>query len=192
MYTTWDELKTACQKCENCNLCKTRTNVVVRQGNENAEVLFIGEGPGQNEDLQGKPFVGRSGNLLTDMLREVGLERDKNFYITNIVKCRPPENRDPLPEEQSQCLAWLGEQVHLLKPKIIVCVGRISAQKLISKDFRVTIDHGKFYKRNDIVYMGTFHPAAILRNPNNKPLAQNDFLRLRDVILKICPSTYEK
>ena len=192
MYTTWDELKSACKKCEKCNLYKTRTNVVVGQGDETADVLFIGEGPGQNEDLQGKPFVGRSGNLLMEMLKEVGLIRDKNFYITNIVKCRPPENRDPLPEEQSQCLDWLGEQVRLLKPKIIVCIGRISAQKLISKDFKVTLDHGKFHKRNDIIYMGTFHPAAILRNPKNKPLAQNDFQQLRDTILKICPNTYEK
>ena len=120
MYNTWEELKTACEQCGKCELCKTRHNVVVGVGSENAEVMFIGEGPGENEDLQGEPFVGRAGKLLDKMLVAVDLDRNKNIYIANIVKCRPPQNRDPKPEEQEQCIEWLRAQVKMINPKIIV------------------------------------------------------------------------
>ena len=130
---TWEELRQECLNCRKCGLCQTRTNVVFGVGKEDAEVMFIGEGPGQQEDLKGEPFVGRSGQLLDKLMATVDLFRDKNIYIANTVKCRPPQNRDPLPEEQEECSAWLDSQIALMRPKIIVCVGRISAQRDISR-----------------------------------------------------------
>lgn len=165
MYQTLDELKHECLACRKCELGAARTNLVFGVGKENAEVLFIGEGPGEQEDLKGEPFVGRSGQLMDKYMDAVGLSRKKNIYIANIVKCRPPHNRDPKPEEQDVCIHWLREQVRLIKPKIIVCVGRIAAQRLIDKNFRVTQQHGEFIEKNGILLMGTFHPAALLRNP---------------------------
>ena len=126
--STWEELRQECLNCRKCGLCQTRTNVVFGVGKEDAEVMFIGEGPGQQEDLKGEPFVGRSGQLLDKLMATVDLFRDKNIYIANTVKCRPPQNRDPLPEEQEACSAWLDRQIALMRPKIIVCVGRISAK----------------------------------------------------------------
>ena len=184
MYNNWEKLEEDCRKCDKCDLCKTRTNLVFGIGNKNADVLFVGEGPGENEDLQGEPFVGRSGKLLDSMLKFIDLDRNENIYIANIVKCRPPKNRDPLPQEQDICIEWLREQVRLIKPKIIVCLGRVSAQRLISPDFKVTQQHGEFIEKNGILFMGTFHPAALLRNPNNKPLAFEDFIKLRDKLTK--------
>ena len=191
MYDSWDKLELDCLCCEKCNLCKTRTNVVFGVGNKEAEVLFIGEGPGQNEDLQGEPFVGRGGQLLDKMLTAIDLDRKKNIYIANMVKCRPPKNRDPLPAEQEACLPWLREQVRLLRPKIIVCLGRISAQRLIDKNFRVTKQHGQFMEKNGVWMMGTYHPASLLRNPQQKPEALEDFIALREKIWEVCPETYE-
>ncbi|MBP9989165.1 MAG: uracil-DNA glycosylase [Ruminococcus sp.] len=190
MYNSWNELKHDCSVCNKCPLGATRTNLVFGIGNENAEVLFIGEGPGEQEDLKGEPFVGRSGQLLDKYMNAIDLSRDKNIYIANMVKCRPPQNRDPKQDEQDECIYWLREQVRLMKPKIIVCVGRISAQKLISPDFRVTKQHGEFIEKNGVLMMGTFHPAALLRNPNNKPDALEDFLKLRDKIKEVCEHTY--
>lgn len=190
-YSNWQELKDACMGCQNCPLGATRTNLVFGTGNENAEVLFVGEGPGENEDLQGEPFVGRGGKLLDKYLEAIDLSRDKNIYIANMVKCRPPHNRDPKPEEQEECIKWLREQFRLLRPKIIVCLGRISAQKLISPDFKVTKQHGEFFEKGGVLMMGTFHPAALLRNPNQKPAALEDFIKLRDKIEEICDHTYD-
>ncbi len=190
MYKTWDELKTACEQCERCELCKTRHNVVVGVGSENAEVMFIGEGPGENEDLQGEPFVGRAGKLLDKMLTAVDLDRNKNIYIANIVKCRPPQNRDPKPEEQEQCIEWLRSQVRLIKPKIIVCLGRIAAAKIIKPDIKITKEHGQWIQKGDYLMMAMLHPAAILRDPRRKPEAFNDFLILREKINEICDHTY--
>ena len=177
-------------QCRSCALADTRTNVVFGVGAKNAEILLIGEGPGQSEDEQGIPFVGKAGQLLDDMLEIIGLDRTK-VYIANIVKCRPPQNRDPLPAEQEMCIGWLREQTRLLKPKIIVCLGRISATKLISPDFKVTKQHGQFIEKNGTLMMGTFHPAALLRNPNQKPAALEDFVALREKIMEVCPETYE-
>lgn len=191
MYNSFEELKTACESCTKCGLCETRHNVVVGVGNPKADVLFIGEGPGENEDLQGEPFVGRAGKLLDKMLLAVDLDRNKNIYIANIVKCRPPKNRDPKPEEQEMCIEWLRNQVRLIKPKIIVCLGRISAQKLIDPNLRITKEHGNFIQKGNFLMMPMFHPAAILRNPNQKPEAFGDFLKLRDKIEEICPETYD-
>ena len=191
MYDSWDKLELDCLCWEKCNLCKTRTNVVFGVGNKEAEVLFIGEGPGQNEDLQGEPFVGRGGQLLDKMLTAIDLDRKKNIYIANIVKCRPPKNRDPLPEEQEQCIDWLKNQVHLIRPKIIVCLGRIAAMKIIKSDIKITKEHGIFFEKNGVSMMATLHPAALLRNPRQKPEAFEDFLKLRDKIREICIHTYD-
>ena len=138
MYEEWETLKNDCLKCKKCRLCETRTNVVFGYGNPLAEVMFVGEGPGEQEDIQGKPFVGRSGKLLDKMLLEIGLSREENIYIANIVKCRPPKNRDPLPEEQEMCIDWLRNQTALLKPKLIVAVGRIAAMKIIDDKIKIT------------------------------------------------------
>lgn len=180
MYQSWDELKNACLNCKKCGLCETRTNVVFGMGKQDAQVMFIGEGPGEQEDLQGKPFVGRSGQLLDKMLAAVDLDRNENIYIGNIVKCRPPKNRDPLPEEQERCIDWLRNQFALIRPKIVVCLGRIAAMKLIRPDFRIMKEHGQFYDKNGVLMMATLHPAALLRNPNNKPAAFEDFIKLRE------------
>ena len=168
----WETLKNDCLACQRCPLHTTRHNVVFGQGVENAEVLFVGEGPGQSEDEQGLPFVGRS-----------------NCYIANIVKCRPPQNRDPLPAESEACMPWLREQFRLLRPKIVVCLGRIAAQRMIRADFSVTKEHGTFIEKNGILFMGTFHPAALLRQPQNKPEAFGDFVALRDKIHGVCEHT---
>lgn len=185
----WKALKEECRRCRACGLCETRHNVVFGVGNPQAEVLFIGEGPGENEDLQGEPFVGRAGKLLDVMLEAVGLSRKHNIYIANMVKCRPPQNRDPLPEEQEACAPWLREQLRLLSPKIVVCLGRIAAFQFISPTFKVTRQHGEFFEKNGVLYMGMFHPAAILRNPSQKPAAFADFVKLRDKVEEICTHT---
>ncbi len=188
-YTDFNALKAACKDCQKCVLAATRQNVVFGIGAENAEILFVGEGPGANEDKEGLPFVGAAGKLLDIMLDAVGLSREKNVYIANIVKCRPPQNRDPLPEEQEACIGWLKAQVSILRPKIIVCLGRVAAQKIIDPDFRVTRQHGEFVERRGVYMMGTYHPAALLRNPNDKPAAFEDLLKLRDLIPYVCEHT---
>ncbi len=188
-YMDWDDLSEQCRKCTACDLAKTRNNVVVGVGRPDAEILFVGEGPGEQEDLKGEPFVGRGGQLLDKMLAAVGLSRQHNIYIANIVKCRPPKNRDPLPDEQEACIHWLREQVSLIRPKIMVCLGRVAACRIISPDFKVTLQHGEFIKKGNILMMGTFHPAAILRNPNLKPDAFADYLALRDEIARVCEHT---
>ena len=185
----FEQLKNECLTCRRCNLCETRTQVVFGTGNEQAEVLFIGEGPGENEDKQGEPFVGRGGKLLDTMLEAVGLSRRHNIFIANMVKCRPPKNRDPLPEEQAACSEWLRRQIDWINPKIIVCLGRIAAMKFIGEDFKVTKQHGQFVEKDGRLVMGTFHPAAILRNPHQKPAGFADFVALRDKIAEICDHT---
>ena len=185
---TWEELNSACMACNKCRLCETRTNVVFGDGNPDAEVLFIGEGPGEQEDLTGLPFVGRAGKLLDDMLSMIGLDRSKVF-IANIVKCRPPNNRDPLPDEQSICIEWLRRQTALIKPKIIVCLGRISAKVIIRPDFRITEEHGQWFVKANTHIMATLHPAALLRDPRRRPDSFEDFENLRLKIEEICEKT---
>lgn len=186
----WEQLEQACRSCQRCALADGRHNVVFGVGPRDAEVMCIGEGPGENEDLQGEPFVGRGGKLLDDMLELIDLDRSRNVYIANIVKCRPPQNRDPLPAESEACMPWLREQFRLLRPKIVVCLGRIAAQRMIRADFSVTKEHGTFIEKNGILFMGTFHPAALLRQPQNKPEAFGDFVALRDKIHEVCEHTY--
>jgi uracil-DNA glycosylase family 4 len=177
--------------CDACRLCEDRQNVVFGVGCERARVLFIGEGPGRREDELGEPFVGRAGALLDRMLDAVGLSRKTNIYIANMVKCRPPGNRDPAPDEMEACLPFLREQVRAIRPCIIVCLGRVAATRLISPDFKVTRQHGEFFEKNGVFMMGTLHPAALLRNPAQKPQAFEDFLALRDKIKEICPEVYD-
>ena len=184
------ELQNECLACRRCGLCDTRTHVVFGQGVPHAEVLFVGEGPGANEDEQGLPFVGRSGQLLDHYLEAVDLSREKNVYIANIVKCRPPQNRDPLPEESRACLPWLRMQFQLLRPKIVVCLGRVAAQQLIGPEYSVTRDHGKFVDKGGTLFMATYHPAALLRYPANKPAVFGDFVALREKIRERCTHTY--
>ena len=143
----WEELEQRCLSCKRCALADTRTHVVFGAGQRDAEVMFVGEGPGEQEDLQGEPFVGRGGQLLDEMLSLIGLYRDKNFYIANIVKCRPPRNRDPLNTEQDACIGYLREQIALLRPKLIVCLGRIAANRLIHDDYKITREHGQWVER---------------------------------------------
>ncbi len=190
MFDNWNELEKECLDCHRCGLCETRTNVVFGVGNRNAEVLFIGEGPGEQEDLQAQPFVGRAGKLLDKMLYAVDLSREKNIYIANIVKCRPPQNRDPKPEEQLACTDWLRNQYKLMQPKIIVCLGRIAAGQIIKKDIKIMKEHGQFFEKGGVLMMPMLHPAAVLRNPNRKAEAFRDFQILRDKIKEICDHTY--
>jgi len=182
---SWETLKTECMDCRRCPLCETRTNLVFGVGDPQSEVLFIGEGPGEQEDLRGEPFVGRSGKLLDDMLAMIGLERSQ-IYIANIVKCRPPKNRDPLPEEEDACIGWLERQIALMQPKLIVCLGRIAAKRMIDKNFGITKQHGIWYDRGETMIMATFHPAALLRDPRKRPEAFDDFESLRHFIGERC------
>lgn len=190
MENRMEQLREECLQCQKCPLAATRHHVVFGTGKTDAEVVFVGEGPGENEDLQGEPFVGRGGALLDKYLEAVDLSRERNIYIANIVKCRPPQNRDPQPAESEACMPWLREQFRLLRPKIVVCLGRIAAQRMIRNDFSVTKEHGTFIEKNGILFMGTFHPAALLRQPQNKPEAFGDFVALRDKIHEVCEHTY--
>ena len=183
-------LQQECLACRRCGLCETRTNVVFGQGVPDAEVLFVGEGPGASEDEQGLPFVGRSGQLLDHYLEAVDLSREKNVYIANIVKCRPPQNRDPLPEESAACIPWLRQQFQLLRPKLVVCLGRVAAQQMIGSTYSVSRDHGKFVDKQGTLFMATYHPAALLRYPVNKPAVFGDFVALREKITQVCEHTY--
>lgn len=185
----WEKLKSECLNCRRCPLCETRNNVVFGVGPENAEVLFIGEGPGEQEDLKGEPFVGRGGKLLDDMLELIDLDRTK-IYIANMVKCRPPKNRDPLETEQMACAEWLRRQIDLLQPKLIVCLGRISAMKFIKPDFRITKEHGQWFNVDGRRVMALYHPAALLRDPNKRPETFDDLKRLQAEIRAVCEHTY--
>ena len=177
----WTQLKDACLQCTRCGLSEGRTNVVFGVGNQNADIMFIGEGPGEQEDLKGEPFVGPAGKLLDDMMSIIDLDRSK-VYIANIVKCRPPRNRDPQDEEQDVCIAYLRRQVMLIQPKIIVCLGRIAARRIIDTDYRITREHGKWICRNGVWITGIYHPSALLRDLNKRPETFEDLLDIRKKI----------
>lgn len=183
-------LQQECLACRRCGLCETRHSVVFGQGSAHAEVMLVGEGPGANEDEQGLPFVGKSGQLLDHYLEAIDLSRDKNVYIANIVKCRPPQNRDPLPEESAACMPWLRQQFQLIRPKIVVCLGRVAAQRMLDPTFSISRDHGKFFDKQGTLFMATYHPAALLRYPDNKPAVFGDFVALRQKITEVCEHTY--
>ncbi len=186
---TWEELEGQCQQCKNCPLAETRTHVVFGVGSRQADVLFIGEGPGEQEDLQGEPFVGPAGKLLDLMLSVIDLDRS-NVYIANIVKCRPPRNRDPLHTEQDACIGYLRAQTALLRPKIIVCLGRIAAMRIIDKDFRITRQHGQWFDRAGVQITAIYHPSALLRDPEKRPETFVDLKGLQEKIRQLCPDTF--
>ena len=185
----WDALYEECIHCQKCGLAETRTNVVFGEGARDAEVMFIGEGPGEQEDRTGRPFVGRAGQLLDDMLAMIDLKREKVF-IGNMVKCRPPQNRDPLNIEQEACIGYLRNQVALLKPKIIVCLGRIAAMKLIKEDFKITREHGQWIEKAGVWMMAMYHPSALLRDPRKRPESLEDLKSLQAKIREVCVRTY--
>ena len=186
----WDSLREECLACRRCGLADTRTNVVFGEGNPEAEVMCIGEGPGEQEDLTGRPFVGRGGMLLDDMLEIIDLSRKKNIYIGNMVKCRPPQNRDPLNIEQEACIGYLRNQVALIRPKIIICLGRISAIRLIKPDFKITKEHGQWFEKSGVHMTALFHPAAILRDPSRRPDTFVDLKGIQAKIREVCTHTY--
>lgn len=160
----WEELEEKCRACRACPLSAGRTNTVFGTGNKNAELMFVGEAPGETEDLVGIPFVGAAGKHLDKHLAAVGIDRS-DVYIANILKCRPPKNRDPLPAEQDACMNYLRAQVQLVRPKIIVCLGRIAAMRLIDPAFRITADHGRFFEKGKFTVCAVYHPSAVLRDP---------------------------
>lgn len=186
---SWDKLKNDCSGCRRCSLGDTRRHLVFGDGNPKAEIMFIGEGPGEQEDIQGVPFVGPAGQLFDKMMEMIDLDRTK-YYIANIVKCRPPRNRDPLNVEQDACHEWLQRQVALVDPKIIVCLGRISAKAIIKEDFRITKEHGEWFDIDGRRVMATYHPSALLRDISKRPEAFMDLRAIRKEIRSVCDRTY--
>lgn len=174
-----DKLQRECRSCRDCPLSQGRHNVVFGVGDPESELMFIGEGPGEQEDLQGEPFVGAAGKLLDDMLSIIDLGRH-NCYIANIVKCRPPQNRDPMQDEQDACIGFLNEQLAILQPRIIVCLGRIAAMRLIKEDFRITREHGQWFSKNGVEYTAIYHPSALLRDVSKRPETFTDLMTLRE------------
>lgn len=174
----WDLLEKNCVTCNACQLCRTRRNVVFGVGPRNTEIMFVGEGPGEQEDLQGEPFVGAAGKLLDDMLSIIDLSRE-NVYIANIVKCRPPGNRDPMEDEQDACIGYLHNQIALIKPKILVCLGRVAAKRLIDPEYRITKQHGTWVQRNGMWMTAMYHPSALLRDLSKRPETFDDLLSIR-------------
>ena len=188
---SWEQLNETCQACRQCPLAETRHHVVFGVGPQNAPIMLVGEGPGEQEDLQGIPFVGPAGQLLDDMLSLIGLSREKNVYIANIVKSRPPHNRDPLHTEQDACIGYLRNQVALLRPKIIVCLGRIAAQRLIDPGYKITQQHGQWVEKAGVAMPATYHPAALLRDPSKKPDTFGDLRAIRSKARQLCPQVYD-
>ena len=184
----WNKLEASCKECKKCPLHETRRNVVFGVGDREAEVLLIGEAPGENEDLKGEPFVGRAGLLLDDMLAVIGLDRSM-VYIANTVKCRPPGNRDPLNTEKEACADWLRRQTELINPKITICLGRISAASIIDENFKITESHGRWFDKDGVKFMAVYHPSALLRDPRRRPETFDDLKEILRMIREICPKT---
>ena len=188
MNEAWKELKHACAQCHRCGLGETRHSLVFGDGAENARIMLIGEGPGEQEDRQGVPFVGPAGKLLDDMLEMIYLDRTK-VYIANVVKCRPPQNRDPLNVEQDACIGWLRRQTALLRPKLIVCLGRIAAKAIIKEDFKITAEHGKWFQRGGVQMTAIYHPAALLRDESKRPDTFLDLNSIQAKVRELCEHT---
>ena len=184
----WADLERTCLSCTRCGLCETRHSVVFGVGPKDADVMFVGEGPGEQEDLKREPFVGAAGHFLDDMLSIIDLSRE-NCYIANIVKCRPPRNRDPLETEQDACIGYLRNQVALIRPKIIVCLGRVAAMRLIDPEFRITRQHGTWVKKGGVWMSAIYHPSALLRDVSKRPETFDDLLSLREKIAEVGAKT---
>jgi len=184
MKVSWAQLEADIADCGKCRLCETRTNVVPGEGDPKARLMFIGEGPGRDEDLQGRPFVGRSGELLTRMIAAIGMERGQ-VYICNIVKCRPPQNRNPEPDEAAACMNYLRGQFALVRPKVVVLLGKVACRHVLKEEISVMRDHGKWFERKGTWFMPTYHPSALLRDPSKKREAWDDFQKIRDKLSEI-------
>ncbi|MCC8182735.1 MAG: uracil-DNA glycosylase [Clostridiales bacterium] len=182
----WESLRRDCERCRQCSLGETRTNLVFGDGSTSAKLMLVGEGPGQQEDLTGVPFVGPAGQLLDQMMAIIDLDRTK-YYITNIVKCRPPRNRDPLATEQEACIGYLREQTRLLRPQVIVCLGRIAAMRLIRPDYRITREHGQWVQRGGVWMTAIYHPSALLRDESKRPETFDDLMSIRDKLAELFP-----
>ena len=180
----WDEIERAVNGCEACRLCKGRHNAVPGEGRRDADIMLIGEGPGEQEDLSGRPFVGPAGQLLDRMLAAVGLERGE-VYIANVVKCRPPRNRQPERDEAEACLPYLRAQVALVRPRIIVLLGATAVRNAIGPDIRITRDRGRWYEKDGVELLVTYHPSALLRDASLKRAAWEDFKGLRARALEL-------
>lgn len=180
MFKNMEDLKEAINNCNKCKLCKNRKNIVFGVGNENAKIMFIGEGPGADEDLKGIPFVGKAGKLMDKAFLALGIKKE-DVYIANIVKCRPPNNRDPEPDEVVECINYLRNQVIIIKPKIIVLLGRVALNNVLGQEYKITASRGKWIEKKGTLYMPTWHPAALFRDENKKI----DFIKdLKQVIQK--------
>ncbi|MBP3707268.1 MAG: uracil-DNA glycosylase [Clostridia bacterium] len=182
MFDNWDDLKKSIENCKKCKLCTNRTNIVFGSGNKNADIMFIGEGPGADEDVQGLPFVGKAGKLMNMAFEGLGIKRE-DVYITNIVKCRPPQNRVPEANEAEACLNYLRNQVILVKPKIIVLLGSTALKNILGSDLSITASRGKWIEKKGIYYMPTWHPAALLRDENKKIEFWNDLKSVKEKII---------
>ena len=184
MKVSWEQLEADIASCGKCRLCETRNNVVPGEGNPKARLMFIGEGPGRDEDLQGRPFVGRSGELLTRMIAAIGLERSE-VYICNIVKCRPPQNRNPEPDEAAACMNYLRAQFALVRPQVVVLLGKVACRYVLKEEISVMREHGRWYERKGSWFMPTYHPSALLRDPSKKREAWDDFQKIRAKLSEI-------
>ena len=182
MYETWEELEESIKNCKNCKLCNNRNNIVFGEGNKNADVMFIGEGPGADEDAEGRPFVGKAGKLMNNAFEGIGIKREE-VYIANVVKCRPPNNRNPEEDEATTCLNYLRNQVLLIKPKIIVLLGSVALKNILGKEYGITAARGKWIEKKEILYMPTWHPAALLRDENKKIEFWNDLKLVKGKML---------
>lgn len=167
MYETIEELEKTIVDCKRCKLCNNRTNIVFGTGNKNADIMFIGEGPGADEDIQGIPFVGKAGRLMNMAFEGIGIKREE-VYIANIVKCRPPANRNPEKDETEACMNYLRNQVMIVKPKIIVLLGSVALKNILGEEYGITLSRGKWIEKKGILYMPTWHPAALLRDNSKK------------------------
>ncbi len=174
---TWEKLKSACESCDKCPLHQTKTNTVFGVGNTASPLLFVGEAPGEQEDLSGEPFVGKAGKLFDLYLEAVGIPREE-IYIANILKCRPPKNRDPEESEQAACYPYLKEQIRLLRPKLIVCLGRVAAMKLIREDYRITKEHGIWLQKGEFSLTAVYHPSLLLRDIGKREEMLTDMLEV--------------
>jgi len=178
MYQTWEELENACNNCTKCKLCSNRHNVVIGTGNKNARIMFIGEGPGADEDIQGLPFVGKAGKLMDKAFQGVGIKREE-VYIANIVKCRPPNNRNPEKDEAISCKEYLESQIKLVNPEIIVLLGSVALKNILGEEYGITSARGKWFEKDEIKYLPTFHPAALLRDESKKIDFWNDLKKVK-------------
>lgn len=183
MFETWEELEKSIIGCKKCKLCTGRNNIVFGTGNKDADLMFIGEGPGADEDREGEPFVGRAGKLMNMAFDGIGIKREE-VYIANIVKCRPPSNRNPETDEADACIDYLRNQVMLVKPKVIVLLGSVALKNILGNEYGITASRGNWVERKGILYMPTWHPAALLRDENKKIEFWKDLKQVKEKIVK--------